>query len=248
MRERQRRNHQALHRLRRPFREIAAVDHGVFHVGEKIPHVQFEHALPVARRQGLGALHRQGDRIFVEIRHAYAPAVVRAALDLAMSEDHHDAEVVAAEFRAARGDRFLDLLLGRALADEDICGDVGRLPALEIDDTPTLVEGIELAGLEHAVVERVADDVEHVVHGADIARGEPAGAEIAEGRGGQRADDRRPRDRPGRQPERIEHGDHALRRHARKFERGGDADGDRQCDIGDGRQRADERGAEQAAA
>ena len=169
-------------------------------------------------------------------------------LDGAAAEDHDDAGCVAAKFGLLRLDNLLLMLFPRILADENIAGDVGRAPSLEIDCAPAVIERVERRRFEHAMIERIADDVDHVMHVADIVRSHPAGDQVSEHSGACRAGDRRQADRPNREAQRIKDGDHALVGHACKFERDGDADRHRQTDVSDRRYGAEKGRPEQAPA
>lgn len=215
---------------------------------QEFPHREFEDAFPPAFRHAVGALHVKLDDVFVEIGGAHLRRADGAALKRSVGHDEQYAVFVAPELGLPGGDDLLFVLCGVELVDEHIADDVGRFPALEIQRPRAVIERIELRRLKQAVIERVADDVNHVVHLAHISGRDITGNPVAEA-DRQGGDDRsRQTDRHDREPQRIKNGDHAVRRHAREFERHGDPDRHRQGDIDHGRQCAEDGGQQKAAA
>ncbi len=84
---------------------------------------------------------------------------------------------VAAELRFGGRDDLLLVLFGGELIDEHARNDIGGTPAAEIEGPRAIVEGVELRRLQHPVIERIANHINHVVHLADMGwrenRGEP---------------------------------------------------------------------------
>ena len=105
-----------------------------------------------------------------------------------------------------------------------------------------------MRGVQHAMVERIAHDIQNILHIAGVVRRNHISKEIAENDNACSQRQRRATDRPGRQSQRVKHGDHAFARHAREFERRAQTDRHRQGQKSDGRRDADQRGRHKTAA
>ena len=104
---------------------------------------------------------------------------VGLTLQRSVAQDQKNAMRVAAKFRLLRPNDLLFVLFCRELMNEDAGHDILGFPALKIERPCAIVERIELCGFEHAVVERIADDVDHIVHLSDIGGGDEGRDPIA---------------------------------------------------------------------
>ena len=138
-----------------------------------------KNAPPIAMRQLAIALHRQRKGILVEFCNAGLLGAF--GQNLRWSRDFR---IMTTPVSLRRNSAWSALMTSSSCFSVEYClmntlaGDVGRAPPLEVDRALTIIERVESRRLEHSMVERISDDMDHVMHVADVMGRDPARDEI----------------------------------------------------------------------